>query len=131
MHLLIPPQIVIGFGKIQINQVLENCGSIFSVDDVYKFVEIWHRNHAHSIYLILCHVFDGSEDTFITGACNFSSTFDDDDDDNDDEEDITDEWACFLNDDDLLNMALENLSISHLNDNDFNENTDSEDSFFN
>mgnify|MGYP002803451223 CR=1 FL=1 len=36
MHLHIPPQMVIGFGPAQINQVLENCGSIFSVDDVLK-----------------------------------------------------------------------------------------------
>ena len=125
MHLHIPPQMVIGFGQAQINQVLENCGSIFSVDDVYKFVEIWHCNHAHSIHLILCHVFDNSDiNTCITDVCSLTSTFgdDDDDDNNDDEEHIPDEWACFLEDDDLLNMALENLSISHLNVDDFNEN---------
>ena len=104
------------------NQVLEHCGSIFSVDDVYKFVEIWHHNHAHSIYLMLCNVFDNNEDTCITGACNLLIPTFDDDDDNVDEEDINDEWACFLDDSDLLNMALENLSISHLNDNDSNEN---------
>jgi ATP-dependent DNA helicase RecQ len=122
MHLHIPPQMVIGFGQVQMNQVLEHCGSIFSVDDVYKFVEIWHHNHAHSIYLMLCNVFDNNEDTCITGACNLLIPTFDDDDDNVDEEDINDEWACFLDDSDLLNMALENLSISHLNDNDSNEN---------
>ena len=40
---------VLGFSEHQIGQVMDNLGMIFSLSDVYEFVEIWDRRHALQI----------------------------------------------------------------------------------
>ena len=42
-------QFMLGFSKYQIEQVVENMEAIFSLSDVYKFVEIWDKRHAMKI----------------------------------------------------------------------------------
>ena len=39
-------QFMLGFSEHQITQVVDNLGMIFSLSDVYEFVEIWDRRHA-------------------------------------------------------------------------------------
>ena len=74
---IVHPKMLIGFGEVQIKQVLDNCRSIMNIADVYRFVEI----------------------------------IDDSDDELDDL--IMNEWATLVEDDELLNMVVENISLSH------------------
>ena len=40
---------LIGFSELQISQVLEHCGHLFTLQDVYSFIEIWDIKHAVNI----------------------------------------------------------------------------------
>lgn len=46
-------QFMLGFSKHQITQVLDNLDRIFSLFDVYKFVEIWDMQHALEILTVI------------------------------------------------------------------------------
>jgi superfamily II DNA helicase RecQ len=49
---------MIGFSDHQISQVSENLNRIFTVDDVYQFVETWDRHHADRIISAISNVFN-------------------------------------------------------------------------
>lgn len=125
MHLHVPAEMLIGFGSVQIDQVLEKCDYIFTIEDVYKLVEIWHHDHASSIYNIICQVCGDTPDvTHDSLSCDLNS------EDEDYEELINNEWAKLLEDDDLLTMAIENMSISQLfGDSNVENNTGLSDSY--
>lgn len=42
-------QFMFGFSEHEITQVLDNLDAIFSLSDVYRFVEIWDMCHAQEI----------------------------------------------------------------------------------
>ena len=56
------PSILLEFGQIQIDQVLENCNNLFSSDDVLSKVEIWRMAHAQFILNLLQIVFEDIDD---------------------------------------------------------------------
>ena len=43
------PNVLLELGDFFIDQVLENCGRIFSVQDVLNYVEVWRIEHAVAI----------------------------------------------------------------------------------
>ena len=46
-------QFMVGFGDLQISQVLDNLGHIFEMADVYRTVEIWHKRLAQDIIRVI------------------------------------------------------------------------------
>ena len=102
---------MLGFSKHQITQVLDNLDRIFSLFDVYKFVEIWDMQHALEILTVIGKVFND------VGSCMQSSDPTPlEDKEYDLDEELLDEWNEFLQDDDLFDMILDNLSLSQLED---------------
>lgn len=102
-------QFILGFSEQQISQVLDNCEKIFSLEDVCNYVEIWDMQHAHEILNIVSQTF---------GDCCDIQDYDCQSDDTDDDEHDTDtwlgDWHTLLDDDELLDLAVENLSLSLL-----------------
>jgi len=110
-------QFMLGFTDHQISQVAENLGMLFTLSDVYQFIEIWDKRHAVKILSVINDVFrDVKEDN--QSHCLSS----DDNDDNyvfDDE--LLDEWDEILQDDELFDMIVDNLSLSQLHSSMFEE----------
>lgn len=101
-------QFMLGFSKHQITQVLDNLDIIFSLSDVYKFVEIWDMRHAREILSVLGDVFnDVSIDILPSDPTQEDNEYDFD-------EELLDEWNEILQDDDLFDMIVDNLSLSQL-----------------
>ena len=104
-------QFMLGFSKHQITQVLDNLDRIFIFSDVYKFVEIWDTRHALEILTIISKVFNdvgtGMQSSDPTPLEEKGYDLD---------EELLDEWNEFLQDDDLFDMILDNLSLSQLED---------------
>ena len=50
-------KIFMQFGESQINEVIEKCDLIFTVSDVLKNVQIWHKNYAIMVLNIISDVF--------------------------------------------------------------------------
>lgn len=77
------PNFFLEFTKTQIEQVLEHCACIASIDDVKRCAEIWQHKHAVEVCKIFSEVFDDmihmtrSEDS------------DESEEDNDDHEDLS------------------------------------------
>ena len=77
------PNFFLEFTKTQIEQVLEHCACIASIDDVKRSAEIWQHKHAVEVCKIFSEVFDDmihmtrSEDS------------DESEEDNDDREDLS------------------------------------------
>ncbi|CAB4043291.1 Werner syndrome ATP-dependent helicase [Paramuricea clavata] len=94
---------LLGFSELQISQVLENCDKLFSLDDVVKYVEIWDIRHTHKIMDIINRTFGDGCNIQLDETCEES------DDSDDDYLDIPEEWNILLNDD-LLDLAVDNLS---------------------
>lgn len=46
-------QFMLGFSEHEITQVLDNLDAIFSLSDVYRFVEIWDMCHAQEILKVI------------------------------------------------------------------------------
>ena len=44
---------MLGFSEHEITQVLDNLDAIFSLSDVYRFVEIWDMCHAQEILKVI------------------------------------------------------------------------------
>ena len=101
---------MLGFSKYQIGQVVENMEAIYSLSDVYKFVEIWDKRHAMKILSVINDVFNDG---------NTESTSEDNEYDFDEE--FLDEWQEVLQDDDFFDMVFDNLSLSQL-ENSFQDN---------
>ena len=51
------PTTFMQFGKSQINEVIEKCNLIFTVSDVLKNVQIWHKRYAIMVLKIISDVF--------------------------------------------------------------------------
>ena len=115
-------QFMLGFSQHQITQVLDNVHRIFSIADVYKFVEIkWDKRHAQKMLLILNNVFvDINDHCDSEIAVNNADNFEFDDD-------LLDEWHEFLQDDELYDMILDNLSLSQLESSVLEENASDSD----
>ena len=103
-------QFMLGFTDHQISQVAENLGMIFTLSDVYQFIEIWDKRHAVKILSVINDVFrDGKEDN--QSHCLSS---DDSDDDYVFDDELLDEWNEILQDDELFDMIVDNLSLDTL-----------------
>ena len=101
-------QFMLGFSQHQISQVLDNLHRIFSIADIYVFVEIWDQRHAQRILSVVNKVFgDISVDSGSQVAVNNTDNYEFDDD-------LLDEWNEFLQDDELYEMIVNNLSLSQL-----------------
>jgi len=112
---------MLGFSQHQTTQVLDNVHRIFSLADVYKFVEIWDKRHAQKILLILNNAFaDVDVECNSEIAVNNDDNFEFDDD-------LLDEWCEFLQDDELYDMILDNLSLSQLESSVLEENASDSD----
>ena len=101
-------QFILGFSQYQISQVLDNLHRIFSIADVCNLVEIWDRRHAQRILSIVSNVFKDinvNSDSLVAVNDTDNSEFDDE---------LLDEWHEFLQDDELYEMIVDNMSVSHL-----------------
>ena len=104
-------QFMLGFTDHQISQVAENLKMLYTLSDVYQFVEICDKRHAVKILSVINDVFqDVQEDN--QSHC-FSSDGNEDDNYVFDEE-LLDEWNEILQDDELFDMIVDNLSLSQL-----------------
>lgn len=104
---------MLGFGNLQISQVLHNLQHIFEMSDVYRTVEIWHKRHAQEIIWII-------GETFHDTNVNSNDAYDDDDDNNVVfSEDLLDEWSDILLDDELFEMVMDNISLSQMDTSSF------------
>ena len=50
-------QFMLGFGDLQISQVLDNLEHIFETADVYRTVDIWHKKPAQEIIRVIGELF--------------------------------------------------------------------------
>ena len=103
-------QFMLGFSEHQITQVVDNLGMIFSLSDVYEFVEIWDRRHALHILSVVSDVFQDVNDDNQSHTCTVSP----EDNDYVFDDELMDEWNEVLQDDDLFDMIVNNLSLSQL-----------------
>eukprot|EP00794_Sanderia_malayensis_P001046 gene1046-372_t len=55
------PNIFLDFDFYQIRQVIENCDKIFTINDVYHYVEIWRKVHANNVLAILEETFEDTD----------------------------------------------------------------------
>ena len=118
-------QFMLGFGDLQISQVLDNLEHIFEMSDVYRTVEIWHKRHALEIVRV-------TGETFHDTNVNSNDAYDVDDDDADNvvfSEDQLDELSDILLDDELFEMVIDNISLFQMDTSSFlgNQPNDSSD----
>ena len=104
-------QFMLGFSEHQITQVLDNLDVIFSLSDVYRFVEIWDMCHAREILKVISKVFND-----VATGIQSSEPSPLEENGYDFDEELLDEWNEFLQDDDLFEMILDNLSLSQIDD---------------
>ena len=102
------PKSLLGFSDIQISQVLDHCSEMFSIRDICNLVEIWDLQHAIKIYGILDVIFMDMDDSLID--------IEDDDLSSDEEDILPEDWRDLALDDELADMAIENLSLSQMDD---------------
>ena len=110
-------QFMLGFGDLQISQVLHNLEHIIEMSDLYRTVEIWHKRHAQEIIRVIGETF---HDTNVNS--NDAYAFDDDDDGDNNvvfSEDLLDEWSDILLDDELFEMVMDNISLSQMDTSSF------------
>ena len=100
-------QFMLGFSEHQISQVLENVASLFNLSDIYKSVEVWDQRHAQKILSVLSSVF---KDISCDEDWNWNGTHYDHNQEFDDE--FMDEWDEILQDNELFDMIVENISLS-------------------
>ena len=98
---------MLGFSEHQISQVLENVASLFNLSDIYKSVEVWDQRHAQKILSVLSSVF---KDISCDEDWNWNGTHYDHNQEFDDE--FMDEWDEILQDNELFDMIVENISLS-------------------
>ena len=100
-------QFMLGFSEHQISQVLENVASLFNLSDIYKSAEVWDQRHAQKILSVLSSVF---KDISSDEDWNWNGTQYDHNQEFDDE--FMDEWDEILQDNELFDMIVENISLS-------------------
>jgi len=88
---------------------VENLGLLFSLSDIYNYVEMWDKQHALKILSIMGDAIgDVNEEN---QSCYLLS------DDNDDtifDDELLDEENEILQDEELFDMIVDNLSLSQL-----------------
>ena len=85
------------FYSYQINQVLTNCQYLFTLEDVYNYVEIWRKVHALSILSMLNKVFcDILEDVCSFNLPNLDESMDS----------LPDEWISIRDDSEAEDIAM-------------------------
>ena len=105
-------QFMLGFTDHQISQVAENLGMIFTLSDVYQFIEIWDKRHAVKILSVINDVFrDVKEDN--QSRCLSSDESDDDY--------VFDDELLDEGNDELFDMIVDNLLLSQLHSSMFEE----------
>ena len=102
-------QFMLGFSEHEITQVLDNLDAIFSLSDVYRFVEIWDMCHAQEILKVIRKGFND-----VTTGMQSSEPSPLEENGYDFDEGFFDEWNEFLSDDDLFEMIVDNLSLSQI-----------------
>ena len=105
-------QFMVGFSEHQISQVLKNLERIFTFSDILNVVEIWDRRHAEKILSVIADVFKDIENAVHVNTGSLYTEEGDDQYDFDDE--FMDEWNELLQDDELFDMIIENMSSSKL-----------------
>ena len=96
---------MLGFSEHQISQVLENVASIFTLSDIYKSVEVWDERHAQKILSVISSVFEDESCDKNWNGTHFDSNYEFDDE-------FMDEWDEILQDNELFDMIVENISLS-------------------
>ena len=103
---------------------MENLGLLFSLSDIYNYVEMWDKQHALKILSIMGDAIgDVNEEN---QSCYLLS------DDNDDtifDDELLDEESEILQDEELFDMIVDNLSLSQLQSSLFDEAHASDGSF--
>ena len=100
----------IGFSELQISQVLEHCGHLFTLQDVYSFIEIWDIKHAVNILTLIDQVFGD-----ILSPTVENSTECCEDADIEDELDLAlHDWNDVIGDDDFMDLIFDNLDSSQM-----------------
>lgn len=56
--------ILFEFDHYQINQILENCCYLFTMEDILEHVELWRNTHVNNVFAILSEVFDDMDTDF-------------------------------------------------------------------
>lgn len=91
------PSIHTEFYSYHINQVLTNCQYLFTLDDIYHYIEIWRKVYALSILSILNKVFcDIMEDVVSVNLPNFDQSMDS----------LPDEWISIRDDSEAEDLAM-------------------------
>ena len=99
---------LLGFSELQIEQVIDNCETLFCLEDVMATVEIWDIRHAKKILDVLGQVFTdviaiGEEMAYDAGG---------DSDDELEDNVLLGDWAALAEDEELLSLLTGNLSFS-------------------
>lgn len=97
------PSVLLEFGQIQVEQVLQNCNNLFTLDDILSKVEIWRMAHARFILNILQIVFEDIDDDINLNDTSMTNIV------FDSEEELDDEWMEIR--DDPNYTLLENTTI--------------------
>eukprot|EP00112_Aurelia_sp_Birch-Aquarium-sp1_P008878 Seg199.13 transcript_id=Seg199.13/GoldUCD/mRNA.D3Y31 product="putative ATP-dependent RNA helicase R290" protein_id=Seg199.13/GoldUCD/D3Y31 len=58
--------ILLEFGNYHINQVLQHCDHLFTMDDIITCIELWRNSHAKNIFLALNEVFRDMEESCLS-----------------------------------------------------------------
>ena len=98
---------MLGFSQHQITQVLDNLDVIFSLSEVYRFVEIWDMCRAQEILRVIGNVFND-----VATGMKSSEPSPVEENGYDFDKEFLDEWNEFLQDNDLFEMIVDNLSFS-------------------
>lgn len=105
--------LLIGFSDVQISQVVDNCNKLFTMDDVYKRIEIWHSRHAKMILTFVKSVFMVILEPSEVQTANFDmETYDDSDDELDFS--LNTEWDAIIKDDDFVGLLCESFEVEEL-----------------
>ena len=102
------PDLILGFSDNQINQVITNCDKLFTLSDVYRFVQILGKKHAISILKIVKQVFRDINDVDDhNDDCLSSDTY---------FEEVEDEdmWKIIIPSEELMDIDWNELSYSGL-----------------
>jgi hypothetical protein len=104
---------MLGFSEHQITQVLNNIDQIFTMSDVCSAVEIWDKRHAEKILNIIINSVFGDllvdEHLHDSRGESVLDMYEFDDE-------LLDDWQEVLQDNDMFDMIVENLSLSQLQD---------------
>lgn len=94
--------LLFGFSDVQVSQVVDNCSKLFTIYDIYRFIEIWHSKHARMVH------------NFIKSI--LSESFDEEaDNDMDDEVSCgNSKWNSIIQDDDFLDFLCQNFELEQL-----------------